>query len=266
MWELGACTWVFGDAPLEEIARGLSSLGYTGVELLGDPNRYPPQDTRLILEENGLAIFSLPPLDVDLAHPDPEVRHRAIDYHLGLIEYAAELGAKVLSCHGRVGRVRPISSQEEEEKLCQEALAPLAERAEKLGLDLALEVLNRYKSSLASPASQALSFIGEIGSPRLGVLLDTYHMNIEEPDLPGAIRLIGDRLRLFHVADSNRLAPWHGYIPFPGIPSSLAEVSYSGPLVVECTAPGPNPFTPIKGPGWEEVLWGVGMRPATSSG
>ncbi len=255
-WKLGACTWIFGDTPLEEVAHGLSRLGYDGVELLGDPQGYPPQEARRILSDHGLEAFSLTPLDVDLAHPDPEVRRRALDYYLGLLDYAAELGAGVVSCHGRVGRVRPIASQAEEEKLFLEGVAHLAARAEGLGLRVALEVLNRYESHLLNTAAQALAVVEEVGSPALGVLLDTYHMNIEEADLPWTIRLVGGWLQLFHVADSNRRGVGRGHIPFPELLSALEGIGYRGPLIVECTAPGPDPFTPVKGPGWEEAVWG----------
>lgn len=253
--KLGACTWVFGDLPLPQVARGLSRLGYEGVELLGDPQRYPPRIARRILADHGLEVLSLTPLDVDLAHPDPGVRREALDYYWELLDYAAELGAGVVSCHGRVGRVRPIASQAEEGRLFVEGVARLAARAEGLGIWLALEALNRYESHLVNTAAQALAVVEEVGSPALGVLLDTYHMNIEEADLPGAIRLVGGRLQLVHVADSNRRAPGRGHIPFRELLAALEGIGYRGPLIVECTAPGPDPFTPVKGPGWEEAVW-----------
>ncbi|MBC7098713.1 sugar phosphate isomerase/epimerase [Candidatus Bipolaricaulota bacterium] len=253
--KLGVCTWIFGDSPLQEVAQGLSRLGYSGIELPGDPKQYPPKEARRILSGEGLSVFSLTPLDVDLAHPDPEVRRQALDYYQKLLDYAAELAAGIVSCHGKVGRIRPISSQAEEEKLLQEGVAALAERAEELGTKLALEALNRYESHLVNTCSQALSLVEEVSSPALGVLLDTYHMNIEEQDLPGAIRAAGKRLYLFHVADSNRRAPGRGHIPFRQVFSALKEIGYLGPLIVECTAPGPDPFTPVKGPGWEKAVW-----------
>jgi len=255
VWKLGACTWIFGDLALAEVAGGLSSLGYDGVELLGDPERYPPQEARRILADHGLEVFSLTPLDVDLAHPDPRVRRQALDYYQRLLDYAAELGVGTVSCHGKVGRVRPISSQSEEEKLFMEALSVLAKKAEELGLRLALEALNRYESHLVNTCSQALRILEEVGLPALGVLLDTYHMNIEERDLPGAIRAAGKKLFLFHVADSNRQAPGRGHIPFDQALAALDDIGYSGPIIVECTAPGPDPFTPVKGLGWQEALW-----------
>jgi len=254
-WKLGACTWIFGDSRLEEVAGGLARLGYDGVELLGDPQRYPGQEVRRVLADHGLEVFSLTPLDVDLAHPDPRVRKKALDYHLCLLDYAAQVGAPQVACHGQVGRVRPLATQQEEEGWFSEGIAKIADRAEQMGLRVAIEVLNRYESHLLNTAAQAKALVEGIGSPALGILLDTYHMNIEEADLPQAIREVGEWLFLFHVADSNRRAPGRGHIPFRQVLSALDEIGYSGPVIVECTAPGPDPFTPMKGPGWEEAVW-----------
>jgi D-psicose/D-tagatose/L-ribulose 3-epimerase len=254
-WSLGVCTWVFGNIPLVEVATGLARLGFDGVELLGDFERYPAIETRWLLQQRGLSVLSLTPLNVDLAHPDSKVREQALDYYRALLDYAAELGAGIVACHGQVGRVRPIASQEDEEQWLCEGIAQIADRAEQMGLRVAIEVLNRYESHLVNTAAQAKALVETIGSPVLGILLDTYHMNIEEMDLSRAIRLAGDRLWLFHVADSNRRAAGRGHIPFLSLIRALDEVGYRGPIVVECTAPGPDPFTPIKGPKWEELVW-----------
>lgn len=252
---IGACSWIFGDASLKEVASGLARLGYSGIELAGDWNRYPPRKTLKILRDYNLKVFSLTPANVDLAHPDQKVRLEALNYYLKLLSYANEIGAPVVTCHGKVGRIRPITSQVEEEKLMAEMIAKIAEAAEKLGIKLAIEVLNRYESHLLNTATQILALIKKIGSPILGILLDTYHMNIEEADLVEAIKATGKRLFLFHLADSNRRSPGRGHIPFPVLLSALDEINYVGPLMIECTAPGPDPFTPEKGPNWKKAIW-----------
>ena len=66
----GACNWIFGDTPLPEVAELLSGLGYDGIELFGEWERYPARRTQHILSEHGLSIFSLGPENVDLAHPE----------------------------------------------------------------------------------------------------------------------------------------------------------------------------------------------------
>ncbi|MCX7975271.1 MAG: sugar phosphate isomerase/epimerase [Candidatus Aminicenantes bacterium] len=253
--QVGACTWIFGDMSLDQIIGRLASLGYSGIELTGDWNRYPHQLILKIIKDYNFKIFSLTPANVDLAHPEAKVRQEAIAYYLELLNYADKIGAPIVTCHGKVGRIQPLTSQEEEEEFFLEAVAKIAMTAQKLGIKLALEGLNRYESHLLNSAVQILALIEQIKSPALGLLLDTYHMNIEEPDLAMAIKTAGDKLFLVHLADSNRRAPGRGHIPFAQLFLALDEINYDGPLIIECSAPGPDPFTPIKGIGWEEAVW-----------
>jgi len=250
----GVCSWILGDTSLSKVAELLSGLGYDGIELFGDWERYPAHTTQRILSEHGLSVFSLTPSNVDLAHPESEIRKTALDYYLHLLDYAAELGSPLISCHGAVGRVHALTGQAEEESLLLEGVRELSERAEEMGLRIALEGLNRYESHLLNTAAQLHSFVDGVGSSAVGILLDTYHMNIEEEDLAGAVLTAGDRLFLFHVADSNRRAVGRGHIPFSAILRGLEQADYPGPIIVECTAPGPDPFTSMKGLDWYEQM------------
>ncbi len=250
----GVCTWIFGDESLPSVFERVARLGFDGVELLGDYGRYKPHEVRDLLGDHGLKVFSLTPLNVDLAHPDPRIRGDALEYYLRLLDFAAEIGALVVTCHGAVGRVRPIASLQEEEALFLEGVARIAEKAHRLGIKVALETLNRYESHLLNTVDRIKRFLERLDSPAVGILLDTYHMNIEEGDLISAIWEAQEYLILFHVADSNRRGLGRGHIPFVPIFRALRRTGYRGPVIVECTAPGPNPFDPRKGPGWREAL------------
>jgi sugar phosphate isomerase/epimerase len=243
----GACTWIFGDEPLAASARQLSELGFDGVELFGDLSR-DPRAARTVLTDHGLVVLSITPENVDIAHPDSVVRGPAVDYYLRLLDFAAEVGAPLVSCHGAVGRVRAVSSYEEEWRLYVEAVATIARRAEALGLRIAMELLNRYEAHLLNTAEDGLRFVEAVGASNVGLLLDAYHMNIEEPGLPLAIWKAGKRLFLFHAADSNRQAVGRGHTDFLALMHALRAIGYQGDVVLECTAPGPDPFTAIKGP------------------
>ncbi len=238
---------MFGDLPLEDIAQRLQKLGFDGVELVGDPGLYEPDEAARILSDHGLAVFSLTPENVDLAHPDPTTRTDAVDYYLRLVDFAAALGGNpIISCHGRVGRVRAISTQEEERAVFVEAVRQIASRAEPLGLSIVIEVLNRYEAHLLTAAAETLDFVDDVGAGNVAVLLDAYHMNIEEASPAGALRLVGDRLGLYHAADSNRQGLGRGHTDFASQFDALDEIAYKGPVIFECTAPGPDPFTAIK--------------------
>lgn len=244
--KLGACTWPFGDLSLSEIAQRLKNLGFDGVELRGDLTLYQPGEAGQILRDHGLETFSLTPENVDLAHPEAAVRGEAVDYYLRLLDFAARLGQPIVSCHGYVGRIRAISTYAEEREVFVEAVRQVATRAQALGLQVVMEVLNRYEAHLLNTGAEALAFVEKVGMENVGVLLDAYHMNIEEADPAAALRKAGQRLGLYHAADSNRQGIGRGHTDFDAQISALADIGYDGPIVLECTAPGPDPFTAVK--------------------
>jgi sugar phosphate isomerase/epimerase len=251
--DIGVCTWIFGELSLPEIARRLSALDFDGVELMGNLAAYTATEASNILADHNLKVFSLTPDNVDLAHPDDNVRQTAIDYYLRLLDFAAGLGQPLVSCHGFVGRVQASSSQAKERLLLVQAVQYIAARAETLGLKIVIEVLNRYESHLINTSAQAVEFVRDVDANNVGILLDAYHMNIEEQNPADALRDAGQQLWLYHAADSNRAAIGRGHTDFGEQMTALSGMEYYGPVILECTAPGPNPFTPIKDS--ESIAW-----------
>ena len=249
MRKIGVGSWVYGALSLDEIARRAHESGFDGVELLADPQEQDPSFVSGVLESYGLQVFSLTPDNVDLANPDPRIRQHALQHYLGLLEFAARLDHPLVTCHGYVGRVRATESQRAEEGLLRDSVHQIAQRASELGLRVVLEVLNRYESHLLNNAAAARQFVDDLDESSVGILLDTYHMNIEEKQLDDALRTAGDRLWLLHLADSNRQAIGRGHIDFCGLLNTLDEIHYHGPLILEVAAPGPDPFVAIKDEG-----------------
>ncbi|RDI95318.1 sugar phosphate isomerase/epimerase [Meiothermus sp. QL-1] len=99
--------------PLPEILARVRRLGFSGVELLGDLENLTTTAVRNLLIQEDLAVYSLTPANVDLAHPEPAVRGVALDYYRRLLDFAAELGGPKVSCHGAMGRVAPHMNIEE---------------------------------------------------------------------------------------------------------------------------------------------------------
>ena len=95
-----------------------------------------------------------------------------------------------------------------------------------------------------------MQFVQDVGAPNVGVLLDAYHRNIEEADPVGAILQTGERLFVFHAADSNRQSVGRGHTDFLALTRALRRIGFGGDVIVECTASGADPFTPVKGPNW----------------
>ncbi len=118
-----------------------------------------------------------------------------------------------------------------------------AEHAAAAGIRLALEPLNRYEADLINTAEQGLEFVEEVGHPALGLLLDTYHANIEEASWEAPFRSLTEAGRLWHVhlGDNNRLPPGRGMIDFCALLRLLRSLGYDGALSAELLAiPDPD--------------------------
>jgi len=102
--------------------------------------------------------------------------------------------------------------------------------------------LERLLPAVAQCGVDGIELISIVDRSNLGLLLDTYHMNIEETDLIESIRAAAAHLMLLRVANSSRRAPGRGHVPFPQLIEAVHAIGYSGPWIIECTVPSPNPF------------------------
>ena len=91
----------------------------------------------------------------------------------------------------------------------------------------------RLITCLINTAKEALQYVSEIDSKNIGVLLDTYHMNIEEDNIGDAIRLVGNQLTSFHTGDNNRRAPGRGHINWDEVFKALSDINYKGRIISE---------------------------------
>lgn len=250
---VGACTWIYGDAPLEETLARIAAAGCDAVELPGEPDRFDPAALRTRLARHRLAPVALtascksPETRRDLAHPDPAVRRDAVAHVSRCLAFAAEVGVPIVQMlpSGET-RLAPFGERDEEWRWSVEAMRTAAAEAERVGVRLAVEPINRYETYLVTSVATALAYLDAVGSPWIGLTIDLYHANIEERTIAGAIRAAGPRLWHVHLADTNREGLGRGHLDLDGCLAALRDAGYAGALVLEMTAPGPDPFTPIK--------------------
>ena len=251
--KIGCCTWIFGGEPLAGTAARIKRAGLDGVELFGDIS-LDPQEVLAVLGDHGLEVFSLTPGDADISHPDAAVRDQAHDYYRRLVDFAAALGGPLISCHGQVTRIAPISTQAEEDAHLITSTRAICELAAAQGQNVVFEILNRYETHQIRTVAAGLAFLAEVGADNLKLLPDAYHMNIEERDPAAALRRAGDKLGLYHAADSNREGIGGGHTDFLAQIAALSDIGYEGPVILETSAPGPNPFSTDKGEGFRAII------------
>lgn len=225
----------------EERLRKAAELGYDGVELMvSDPRRLDVEKIRSQLRKVGLRVSAIGSGAIAMVEKytllsvDTEISNRAERRLHELIEFASQIGAGCVtigSFRGRAGGVKNANGRSQ----LIETLKRSSERAAENGVLLALEPLNRYESDIVNTAEEGLGLIDQIGSKSIGIVLDTYHMNIEEPNFTGSIEKVAVAGKLFHVhiGDSNRLPPGQGHIDFQEIASALRSNNYNGYLSAE---------------------------------
>lgn len=239
---IGLCTWIFGHQRHQEIAAVAAELGCDGVELHAAIDGADPAALRRLYASHGLRILSLTPENVDLAHQDPLEAQRAERYYSRLLHFAAELGAPALTIHEFVGRATFQDSEPREWERLRQVCQRLARQAEDQQVDLLLEPLRPPLVSQIQDAAAAVRLCEAVGSPRLRIVLDTFHMDAVEADPEGAIRHCGGRLAAVQLADRQRLALGLGGLPLERYWQAFAAIGFRGPWILECAVglPGPS--------------------------
>ncbi|NLO37140.1 MAG: sugar phosphate isomerase/epimerase [Clostridiaceae bacterium] len=172
----------------------------------------------------------------NLASSDPAVQRQAIAYYTDLLERLAfmnirSIGGGIYS-YWPVDYTRPIDKPGDWARSVQNVRA-VGAIARDLGIAYCLESLNRFEGYLINTASEAVQFVQEVGLVNVKVMLDTFHMNIEEDSFAGAIQEAGSRLGHFHIGETNRKPPGQGRMPWAEIASALKGIDYQGPIVME---------------------------------
>lgn len=173
----------------------------------------------------------------DVSSLDETIRAGGVKYLQNIIRKMEVGGGTLLSGVSYAGWGTPEDMQDTKKPYWDQSvksMRKIIKTAEDCGVTYCVEAVNRFETCLINTAKEALAYIEEIGSPNIGVLLDTYHMNIEEDSIGDAIRLVGaNRLKSFHTGDNNRRAPGRGHIDWDEVFGALSGIGYKGKIVSE---------------------------------
>lgn len=232
----------------ENIAK-VKALGYDGVELaVRDPGQLDIDFLTTILKEHNLPVPALGTGQAygeeRLSFTDPrrEIREQAIQRIKSQAKLAEQLRAIVIIGLIR-GKREPEVDQGSAERWLVEALQECASVSEKTRF--AIEPITRYETNLINTVRSGLELLESVNRKNVGLLLDTFHMNIEEQSITESIRIARNSLFHFHVADSNRWYPGAGHIDFRSVLATLDEINYSGFVSAEIL-PMPDPDSAAK--------------------
>jgi sugar phosphate isomerase/epimerase len=219
---------------LETNIAQIASLGYDGVELaIRDPKLIDLPLLDRLMQKHNLQVPAIGTGQawgeegLSLTDPDPQIRRETIERVKSHIPVAAHFQAVIIMGLLR-GIVKPGVSHAQAMDWLVAGLVECCDFAQSQGVRLALEPINRYETTLINNAFEGLELIERVGAKNFGLLLDTFHMNIEDADFGASIRACGERIFHFHVADSNRWHPGAGHLDFRKILGELINNGYQG--------------------------------------
>jgi len=235
----------FGSKDLDLFAK-IGRLGFDFVELLVPE----PEDgldlkaARSALADAGLDIVLAARVNLQrsIASSEAEARQGGLDYLARCIDVADALGARIIGgplygeplvFAGRAPYPHDTEAMRIRAERTIEGLAKVAPLARAAGQVLALEPLNRFETDIVSTTAQAIEVVDAVDDTGLGIVLDTFHMNIEERSIPDAIRAAGSRLVHFQANENHRGFPGTGNMNWPMIMRALADIGYDGPVSLE---------------------------------
>ncbi len=228
-----------GDYPF--FARKVATLGFDILEIsagqLLKMSAAQIDELRSLTRDLGISVTSNigPAKNKDVASKNPAVRKAGTKNLTDIMRAMDRLDSRVLA--GVLYSYWPCDFVDVDKKAAWKlgiaSVKKLSETAESLGIDLCLEVVNRFETYILNTCEEAVRYCKAVGSKRAKILLDTFHMNIEEDNIADAIRHAGPLLGHLHVGEGNRKVPGKGHLPWEEIGKALRDIRYDRGVVME---------------------------------
>lgn len=220
--------------PFEELRRAQVD----GIEVpCFDPAGFDAEGLRKICRDWQLActMCSICPADGSPISDSEQDRTRALDHWKRVFDRAVQANAEILAgpSFAPVGHLPGRRRTDEEWQRAVEFHVRLGALADDAGIDLAVEPINRFETYFLNTAEDAVRLCREVDHPRVGILLDTFHSNIEDKSVPDAYRMCGERLKHVHTCENDRGTPGSGHVPWRETLSVLRDIGYDGWLTIE---------------------------------
>ena len=196
------------------------------------------RDLKKCVEDHGIQLTAGygPTKEQNLSAADPAVVEKAMQFFSMILPKLQMLDIHILGgglySYWPLDPTLPVDKEGDLERAVRN-MKRLAVIAEDCGVTLGMEVLNRFEGYMLNTCQEGLEFIRAVDSPNVKVMLDTFHMNIEERNIGAAIRLAGKDLCHLHLGEQNRMVPGKGSLPWQEIGQALRDIEYQGVAVME---------------------------------
>lgn len=242
--KFGASTWLwespFTTQSIDTLFPKIAHLGFDAVEIaVEDPTLIDVRKVKAALTEYGLetVICGAFGNSRDLTNESKKVQQNGLSYIESCLDMCAELGVSFFAgpMYSAVGKARMLKPEQRKAEwdLAVSNLQKVCEMAGSRGLKIALEPLNRFESDLVNTAQDVMRMVKDINHPSANVILDSFHMSIEERDVEQAIKTVGDTLIHLQVSENYRGAPGSGQTPWDAYRRGLEAINYKGIVSIE---------------------------------
>lgn len=230
------------DADHAKYIKKVKKLGFDILEFQAQPllemTDEKIRNLKKLADDEGIELTYSLGLDpnFDVSSLDESVRLGGVKYLQNIIRKMKIGGGTLLSGVSYAGWGTPNVIMDSKEAYLNQSVKSMREIvkvAEECGVTYCVEAVNRFETCLINTAKEAVDYCDMIDSPNIGVLLDTYHMNIEENNIGDAIRYAGEYLKGFHTGECNRAAPGRGHLDWDEIFKALSDIKYTGRIVSE---------------------------------
>jgi sugar phosphate isomerase/epimerase len=250
--------------PLDTTLSRLSGLGFDSVEMYGEPFEVDVKQTLDLLRSCGMTVCGVTGMwggisgegwKRRLLSQDPGILKAATEYVRACVRLCNLIDGKQFNVclfaeeHSSTDRTHRITPDTEKEKIAPRivpVLAELCRYSEDLGVTLLLEPLNRYSTPYCATAKDAVHFAKLVNMNGLRIMLDTFHMNIEEDSFESALDRVHPYLRHMHFADNNRKMPGFAHIDFEAVSKALTRIGYNEFVTFEPNIPQNNYESDLK--------------------
>ncbi|MDF2876946.1 MAG: sugar phosphate isomerase/epimerase [Clostridia bacterium] len=224
-----------------KVAKKVADLGFdileVGADHLVHMSNVELDELKDISKSLGLTLTSNigPAKDKDVAAADPKIRRAGIEYLTNIMKAMDRIDSR--SIVGVMYSFWPCDFQDVDKPAAWnrgvQSVKELGKIAESLGIEYCMEVVNRFETFVLNTSEEAIQYCKDVDNKNVKILLDTFHMNIEEDNIPDAIRLAGNYLGHVHVGEGNRKLPGNGHLPWDEIGQSLRDIHYNKGIVME---------------------------------
>lgn len=230
------------EANYEPYVEKVAKLGFdileVGAKPLPDYTKEQIRELRQCAADHGITLTAGygPSYDHNMGSGDPAIRANATEWFKRLFDVMGQLEIPVIGgalySYWPIDFTKPVY-KEEDWKHSVEGVQILSELAKPYGINLGMEVLNRFENHILNTAEEGIRFVKEVDRENVKVMLDTFHMNIEETSMAAAILSAGSLLGHFHTGECNRMVPGQGRMPWREIGEALRDIHYDGFVVME---------------------------------